>query len=144
MNYFYALDVFRYQSKSFEFHERGVRGKTRDSQRLIPRRYKIGSCTIAIVLLKSFPPVLLPPSAPVSPSSGWRERDLDSYNRMYELLRSLKRQCNDSGHAGGLVQAGDYGGLGILIFATDSPVDQAIAGWRPDDGLTNETLSSEV
>ena len=136
-------DVDRYKAKRFEFRQRGTPNTTRLSVRLVPRRYTVDICTIALTLIETIPVSLLPAPVPVPPAGGWPKQDVSNYFALDSDVDKVILAC-PFGTQAGWIESGDHGGLGLFVFGTGSYVDQAIPDWVLSVAVKNQTSSATL
>lgn len=136
---FYYSDVSRYRDKQFEFMTPDApRKKAYLDPVITPRRYVIGKCTLAIVMLSSFQPRQVPGSiGPYQPS------DIGTYKQIWRSVENIAKICLPSrNHNAGWEAVGSAGSIGVFVWATGSNIDRSVSGGTPVATFASNWLNS--
>ena len=122
----YFTDSGRYKSRPFEF----VAANTAPSSRSLdvqytPRRYTIGSCTIAVVMLVDFP---TSEPLPGEPPGRHPPRDVATFEQVWESARRIYVGCIHTENSAGWEVIGRDEQTGVFIWSSGSEVDRAVGG----------------
>jgi hypothetical protein len=88
-----------------------------------PRRYTIGTCTVAVVMLTDFPSSQPFPGKPPAPYPQW---DIASFQKVWAAAVRILRACVMGHTYGGYEIIGRDDGIGVFIWSTGSETDRAV------------------
>ena len=123
----YYTDVLRHEKRQFEF----LAANTSPSSRILasaytPRRYTIGRCTVAVVMLVDFPDSQLLPGQPPGPHPP---RAKTSFEQLWGAAGRIVLACiRPEGFAGWEV-VGRQNAIGVFVWSTGSEIDRAVGGF---------------
>lgn len=117
---FLHTDRDKYGQRRFEFLDVNTPQRTRSPMMRTPRRYTIGTCTVAVGILSDFTELL-----PEEASRRLQKSDVASFQEIMEGLRRLAVTCLTDGKAGWDAVGKDQS-LGVFVWATDSHMDQTL------------------
>jgi len=98
-----------------------------------PRRYTIGTCTVAVVMLTDFPSSQLLPGRPPAP---YPERDMATFEKVWDAAVRILEVCVIGHSHGGYELVGRGDGIGVFIWTTGSETDRAVRA-GPVGGIRN-------
>lgn len=91
-----------------------------------PQKFTVASCTVAIVMLRSFAPGALP-GQPTPPGgheySPW---EVGRYSEVWEATKRIVLGCVRPQEQGGWEAVGEGGNLGVFVWSTGSVIDRGI------------------
>lgn len=120
----YLTDYGRFSTRNFEFLAADTTPASRHlTTQFTPRRYTIGSCTVAVVMLADFPVSQPFPGQPPGPHPA---RDISNYEKVWEAAGRISAACVTAEQFGGWEAVGRDGGIGVFIWSRGSEIDRAV------------------
>ena len=146
-----------------DFYHSNIRGSDTDKQHefLAPRtnpvtklpntrtptKWSHGTCTMTIILLRTVMesmfqsdlPGLRTPSPRAGPLS-WPTTDVETFGKLYEAVKDIEEVCLHRQRLPGWVQLGMGDGMGIMVWASGSSIDQIFPPGSPRTGEEGEVV----
>lgn len=126
----YNVEVTKHGSKEFEFLLPGAIPYTSNPVMQTPRRYSVGKCTLAIVMLEFFPHGSLPGQDPFSPHI-YADTDVASFQDLWLAADFIEICCLQSQHTPGWALVGEHESLGVFVWTTNSAEDREVPKGAP-------------
>lgn len=126
----YNIEVTKHGNTEFEFLLPGAIPYTSNPVMQTPRRYSVGKCTLAIVMLDFFPPGSLPGQDP-SGHDVYSDTDVASFQGLWLAADYVEICCLQSQHTPGWALVGERDSLGVFIWTTNSAEDREVPKGAP-------------
>ena len=123
---FILTDYTRYKTRLFEFLDFSSTKTSRFERMLTPRRYTIGTCTIVIAMLWSFPDQPPLPPLPGEPKGPFAQSEVVSFDTLLESVQQVFVECSKTPVPLGWLAAGRQRNIGVFFIATGSEVERNI------------------
>ncbi|KAL2036763.1 hypothetical protein N7G274_010487 [Stereocaulon virgatum] len=118
----YNIDVARYGGLEYEFLPPGAENQSANPPMQTPRRYTVGQCTLAIVMMTFFPSGALPGEDP-SGQYSYRDTEVTSFEALWLAAARVEVNClvkRTLSHMVGWAPAGPSHSIGVFIWGTSS------------------------
>lgn len=126
VDHLYLTDYGRFLGRNFQFLATNAAPSPRLSTTAsTPRRYTIGRCTVAVVMLTDFPSSQPLPGKPLGP---YPPRDIASFRNVWGAALRILRACVEGQKFAGWEVIGRDEGIGVFIWSRGSEIDRAVGG----------------
>lgn len=120
----YLTDYGRYMSRNFQFLATNTPPDPRFPHTArTPRRYTIGTCTVAVIMLRDYP---LSQPMPGKPPGPYPQFDISTFRKIWESASRILTACALDHRYGGYEIIGRDDGMGIFMWKTGSETDRAV------------------
>lgn len=126
----YTVEVTKHHDTEFEFLLPGAMPYTSNPVMQTPRRYSVGKCTLAIVMLETFPHGSLPGQDPFS-RHDYTDTDLASFQDLWLAADHIELCCLEFQHTPGWALVGERDSIGVFIWTTNSAEDREVPQGAP-------------
>ncbi|CAD6592865.1 MAG: hypothetical protein ASARMPREDX12_006535 [Alectoria sarmentosa] len=126
----YNVEVTKHGYAEFEFLLPGAIPYTSNPVMQTPRRYTVGKCTLAIVMMDFFPPGSLPGQDPFH-HHVFADTDLSSFQKIWLAADLIEICCLQSQHTPGWALVGERDSLGVFIWTVNSAEDREVPQGPP-------------
>ena len=132
-----STDLFVYRARDFEFLTTDAEPTTDLDNIRLPRKYTVGTCTLVIAMLSTFPQFSLPGQVRLKKDYGTSERSKFSY--LWSVAAWVDRSClANKLPLLGWCATGARLDIGVFMVATGSNID----GWMGRSRVRGNSSSS--
>ncbi|KAL6720352.1 hypothetical protein ACLMJK_002273 [Lecanora helva] len=137
---FFFVEVAKHKTQEFEFLSPGAEKKTSKPVMRTPRRYTVGRCTLAIVMLDFFDDRTLPGRGSWAPAFA-SDTDVASFNDLWLTADLIEACCMVNEHHPGWAIAGTYDSIGVFIWTAGSYEDRLVPPGVPTFSTTSNVTA---
>lgn len=119
-------DLKIYRTRELEFLAPGAEPRSNLPAIRTPRRHTVGSCTLVIAMLSTFPPLSLP--GQVIRRRPYASTDISRFSYLWSVASWLDDTCIHKGKMLGWVATGRNFDVGVFAWATASDMNRGVGG----------------
>lgn len=120
-------DYAFYRARDFEFLALGAVPRTDLDTIRLPRRYTVGTCTLVLAMLSTFPEYSLP--GQVRQRRSYRASDRSKFTYLWSVAAWVDGRCDKKGLMGWCATGAEFS-IGVFMVATGSRIEEGLGRWR--------------